>query len=161
MTMKKEALLTTAVIALLLLNFGTLGFLFFYSSPHPPGPGRSQLDRQIVKQLRLDAGQQQQFEQLKSAHHRQMVANDHAYRNALENYFALLKNDSFAAGQRDSLQNILAGIQKERATVTFQHFVELKNLCSPEQKKEFDALLPELMRVILPSENRNNRQKNG
>ena len=148
--MKKETLLTTAVIALLLLNFGTLGFLFFRRPPHPPGTGPRQLDRQIVETLALDAGQKGKFEQLKLAHHEQMRNSDRDYRQALENYFSLLKSETILSAQQDSLQAILSQIQQERAKVTFQHFKDLKTLCTPEQQKNFVALLPDLMQVILP-----------
>lgn len=146
--MKKETLLTTAVVALLLLNFGTLGFLFFRRPPHPPGV--EQPGRRIVQQLQLDAAQQQQFEKLKSAHHEQMLTADRAYRDALGQYFALLKKDTVDTARRDSLQAVLTRIQQERASVTFQHFADLKALCTPEQRTRFDALLPDLMQVILP-----------
>lgn len=154
--MKKETLLTVAVIALLLLNFGTLAFLFFGRPSHPQGPGRRPLDRQIVEQLQMDSGQEQQFRQLKSAHHEQMLAFDRAYHDALEHYFALLKNDSIQPAQQDSLQAILTRIQQDRITVTFQHFADVKRLCTPEQKKHFDALLPDLVQVILPRKGRPN-----
>jgi len=160
MAMKKETLLTVAVIALLLLNFGTLGFLLFRRPPHPPGAGPAALDQRIVATLQLDAAQQQQFEQLKRTHHQQMQASDGAYREALGNYFALLKNDSMAPAQRDSLQATLTGIQNERASVTFQHFTDLKALCRPDQRPRFEALLPELMQVILPHKNRPDRGGN-
>lgn len=149
MTMKRETLLTTAVIALLLLNFGTLGFLLLRKPGHPPeGPRR--IDRQIVETLSLTDGQKQQFDQLKKAHHAQMLRSDQAYRSALENYFNQLKNDSVAPAVLDSLQAIALQIQRERSTITFQHFQELKALCTPEQRKAFDGLIPDLMNIILP-----------
>lgn len=148
--MKKETLLTIAVLALLLLNFGTLGFLFFRRPPLPPGERPGPLDRHIVERLHLNAEQKAAFERLKTAHHEQMQAFDHAQRDALGNYFALLKNDTVLPAQKDSLLAVVQDIQKNRATVTFQHFTDLKALCTPEQKKDFDALVPELMQVILP-----------
>lgn len=151
--MKKETLLTTAVIALLLLNFGTLGFLLLRRPPHPPGEGPGRLDRQIVEQLQLDAAQQQQFDLLKKAHRAQMQDFDRNYREALGNYFALLKNDTLLPAQHDSLQAALGRIQQDRVSVTFKHFQDLKTLCRPEQKQHFAALLPELMQVILPRKN--------
>ncbi|MCC6279628.1 MAG: periplasmic heavy metal sensor [Saprospiraceae bacterium] len=158
--MKKETLLTITVLALLLLNFGTLGYLFFQRPPHerPGRPGK--LDREIVETLQLNAAQQQQFEQLKTAHHEQMLSSDQAYRLALDNYFALLKNDSFVPAQRDSLQGVLSRIQQERVTVTFQHFSELKALCSAEQRQHFAELLPALMQVMLPNRDRQGPPRN-
>lgn len=148
--MKRETLLTIAVITLLLLNFGTLGFLLLGRAPHPAGTGPRPLDRKIVETLALDATQKQQFESLKRAHREQMRNSDQAYRAALENYFALLKNDMILPAQQDSLQAILSQIQGERARVTFQHFKDLKALCNAEQQKHFEALLPDLLQVILP-----------
>ncbi len=157
--MKKETLLTVAVIALLLLNLGTLGFLLLRRPPHTPGMGPDRPGRHIVETLHLNAEQQQQFEALKTAHHEQMLANERAYRDALGSYFALLKADTAATAQRDSLEAALARIQRERASVTFQHFTDLKALCTAEQKKDFETLIPDLMRVILP-ENRPPRRRN-
>ncbi len=158
--MKKETLLTIAVFALLVLNFGILGFLFFRHPHPPPGMGAGPLDRRIVEKLHLDKDQEQKFEQLKSAHHAQMIALDEAYRGALGDYFALLKNDTIIPGQRDSLQAVLSRIQQQKASVTFQHFSDLKGLCTPEQKTNFNALLPELMQVILPRKERPEDPKN-
>ena len=159
--MKRETLLTVAVIALLLLNFGTLGFLLLRRPPHPDGPGGpGRFGRHIVEQLHLTTEQQRQFEQLKSAHHEQMLASDRAYRDALQRYFALLKNDEIPVAQRDSLLAQLAQIQQTKATVTFQHFADLKALCTPEQQADFEALLPDLMQVIAPERGRAGRGQN-
>lgn len=147
--MKRETLLTSAVIALLLLNFGTLGFLLLRKPGHPP-EGLRRIDRRIVETLSLNDVQKQQFDQLKKAHHEKMLRSDQDYRSALENYFNQLKNDNAAPAMLDSLQAIATGIQRERSTNTYQHFQELKALCTPEQRKAFDSLIPELMDIILP-----------
>jgi len=148
--MKRETLLTTAVIALLLLNFGTLGFLFFRKPPHPPGVNNRALDRQIVETLALNPTQKQQFDSFKKNHHEQMISFNQQYRKAMENYFALLKNETIEPVQQDSMLAILSNIQQEKALVTFEHFKTLKTLCTPEQQQNFEALLPELLQVILP-----------
>lgn len=148
--MNKERLLTFAVIALFLLNLGTLGVLLFRRPPHPPGGGGPRLDRHIIEQLQLDAAQQEQFGRLKTAHHRQMLDDDRAYRETLDQYFDLLKNDPVPAARRDSLLDALTSIQNHKATVTFRHFADLKALCTLAQKQRFDALLPDLKQVILP-----------
>lgn len=152
--MKKETLLIAAVLALLLLNFGTLFFLFFHKGPGGAGRGPSPLDRDIVEKLHLNTEQQAKFEQLKKAHHDQMEQSSRDYRDALANYFALLKNDSFTQARRDSLQTKLTEIQKNRVDVTFQHFNDLKTLAGAENKGNFEALLPDLMQVILPRRDR-------
>ena len=108
------------------------------------------MDRHIIEQLQLDAAQQQQFERLKSAHHEQIMADNRAYRETLDSYLDLLKNEGVVPAQKDSIEAVLTRIQNHKASVTFQHFAELKALCTLAQKQRFDALLPELKQVILP-----------
>ncbi len=149
--MKKETLLTIAVIGLLLLNLSTLGFLLLRRPPHPDGPGGPQSPgKHLVEKLHFTPEQQGQFEQLKSAHHELMMESDRAYHDALKNYFDLLKSDPVDTIQSGALLARMNAIQETRVTATFKHFADLKALCTQEQKAYFDAFLPELIRVILP-----------
>ncbi len=146
--MKKEKLLIGAVIALFVLNLGTLGFLFFGPPPHGLGP--KQLDRMIVEKLSLTPTQTTAFKQLKTVHQAQMQQLDKEYKIALENYFSLLKNETVLPAQQDSLQATLSQIQTSRSQITFQHFADLKAICSPDQRRNFDALLPDLLQILVP-----------
>ena len=68
--MNKLQLLTAAVILLLLLNIGTLVFLFCPNDrrPAPPGPEGNAGDF-IIKSLQLDEQQCRQFDTLRIQHH--------------------------------------------------------------------------------------------
>lgn len=144
--MKKESALKAAVVALLVLNLGTLGFLFSRHKHGRPMP----FDKQIIETLKLDDTQQNTFKTLKNAHHEQMLASDRAYSDALKNYFGLLNRETVPPAVQDSLLRVLTSIQKDRAVATYAHFSDLKALCTPEQKKRFETLLPEVMGIILP-----------
>lgn len=155
--MKKEKLLLVAVIALFVLNMCTLGFLFF--GPPPPGLGPKQLDRMIVEKLSLSPTQTTAFKQLKTIHEAQMRQLDKEFKVALENYFSLLKNETVLPAQQDSLQAILSQIQTSRRQITFQHFADLKAICSPDQRRNFDALLPDLLQILAPQKRNNPPRK--
>jgi protein CpxP len=86
---------------------------------------------------------------MKHAHHEKMLELDAEYQQVLLTYFNLLKADSAFSG-KDSLENKLGAIQVEKANVTFNHFKELKGICTPSQKVGFDSILPQIMRVISP-----------
>lgn len=148
--MKRESLLTIAVIALLLLNFSILGFLFFRRPPLPPKGNHGRIDRQIIEKLALNPEQVLAFEQLKLAHQKLMEKSNRDYRFSLEHYFDLLKQDSIIPREQDSLETVLMEIHRDRAQATLQHFKALKALCKPEQGQYFEALIPELMGIMLP-----------
>lgn len=150
-----------AVIALLLLNFGTLGYLLFMRPGPHAGRQGMKLDQEIIKTLHLDDNQQKTFNGLKTAHHDQIVNSDRAYHDALTRFFSLVKNDTVEQTQYDSLMTAMLDIQKSRATLTFKHFEDLKNLCTPEQRKNFDQLLPVLTQVVLPHKNDRPRRGGG
>lgn len=159
--MKKETLLTVAVFALLLLNFGTLGYLLMRQPRPHAGRDGMKLDQEIITTLQLDDNQQKTFNGLKTAHHQQILDSDREYHEALVLFFSLVKNDSVEQTQYDSLLNAMLDIQKSRAAITFQHFEDLKNLCGPEQRKNFDQLLPVLTQVVLPHQKERAKHRKG
>jgi hypothetical protein len=152
--MKRETLLTLAVVALLVLNIGILAYLFM--SRRPDGeraampPGGNQFDELVITQLRLNAAQQEQFKSLKHQHRSAMQGHDTKYRDVLGQYFALLRETRLDTARRDSLQRLLTDIHGQKISMTLQHFLALKNICSPEQQSLFERLIPELSRVLTP-----------
>lgn len=159
--MKKITLLTIAVIALLLINLGTLGYLFFRRPAPHQGGGLPRLDREIIQTLQFDDARQKRFDVMKHTHHEQMLQSDRDYHDALLQFFNLLGNDSVGQMQYDTLLSAVLRVQKNRAEITFKHFEDLKNLCAPEHRKNFDQLLPVLTQVILPARKDRPRRGNG
>ncbi len=149
--MKKETLLLLLVGVLVVLNLATLGYLTLRRPPRHPTGGPRQVDRLIVETLRLNPAQERQFEGLKREHRAQIRRLDEAYAEASEQYFRLLDGPGDAA-RNDSLEAALGRIQAQKAAVTFRHFRQLKALCDAEQRPRFTALVPELLRFLLPAE---------
>jgi hypothetical protein len=146
--MSRERFLTIAVAFLFLLNLGTIGFLYF-NRPQPP----RELFRVITKELNFDDQQQEQFFALRDQHRSSMDKLDQAFANILEKYLQLLKENEPSSAIRDSLENALALIEKQKAAVTLKHFQEVKALCRPDQVKNFEGLIPQLSRILLPPKN--------
>ncbi|MCY7352540.1 MAG: hypothetical protein LH606_18095 [Cytophagaceae bacterium] len=149
--MKKETLLLWAVGLLALLNLATLGFMVLNRPHRPPHEGPRRADRLIVETLGLDAAQRQQFDRLKREHHQAVTRLEATYAETSAQYFHLLDGPALPA-RRDSLERVLGSIQAQKAAVTFAHFEDLKALCTAEQRPRFAALVPELLRLILPAE---------
>ena len=144
--MSRERFLTIAVVFLSLLNAGTLTFLFLGSKHRPPHPVR--MEKLIPESLEFDKKQIVKFDALRHEHHSQMIVLDKQNKEVLISYLGLLKADSVNSIEKDSLERIISTIQQQRAHVTLQHFEKLKAVCTAEQNEKFNALIPELIRVM-------------
>jgi len=156
--MKKETLLIILIALLLLLNFGTLGFMFFSGRggpPHGPRFGKHGPAELIIQRLELDEQQQMSFETMREQHHSNMVSLDKQMEETVKTYLSFVGlSDSTKI---DSLQQAIGKLEIQRASVTYQHFKDLRSICSPAQQEKFDVLLPELFRMITsppPPDNR-------
>lgn len=146
--MKKDTLFIAVIIALLLLNFGTLGFLFLQQKqgimPHrPPRP-----DKLIIEKLQLNDAQIEQFEQSKRKHRQGMNYFDQEAAQLHATYFSLLKTDTYNEAEKDSLEKILAQNQTQKDSITFLHFEELKSICTKEQLPKFNILIEEIGEIL-------------
>lgn len=150
--MEKTKLLTIAVIGLLLLNMGILGFLFF--APHPPkGPEGMQQrhpEKMVIHRLQLDDTQQQAYRKLIEAHRAAMEQLRSDSRAIRKQYYGLLAESSIDNTKVDSLRQLIARNQMRIDSVNFEHFEAIKDLCNPEQKIAFNGLVDDLMRAFMP-----------
>lgn len=147
--MEKSKLLTFAVVALLLLNLGTLGFLVFgKTADRPPHGAHREPKYQIIAMLHFNDVQQQQYEKLILGHRAtigQIEGNIRMVKNRL--YLQLLK-DQPDHRAKDSLVNVLATYQKQIEQTHFNHFQDIKKICRPDQLEYYYDLTQELSRIF-------------
>ena len=149
--MEKQKLVTFSIIALLVINLGTLGFLLF-SGPKkghfPPDGGRPKPREIIIEQLHLDAQQVADYEVLIHQHRKQITATEDKIRDAKNELYLLLNSTTVDATKKNSLVNTLGQYQKEIELIHFNHFSDIKKLCKPEQLDGFSDLTEELSRLF-------------
>ncbi|MDI1255784.1 MAG: periplasmic heavy metal sensor [Flavobacterium sp.] len=144
--MEKIKLLTFTVIALLLLNLSTLGFLIFSGNDNGPHdrPRRPEPKDIIIKKLHFDKQQQADYQKLIRWHRSNITALDDSImlsRNALYRQLSATTTNKKTI---DSLTEQISIYQHEVETTHFRHFTDIKKLCRPEQQADFDALTLEL-----------------
>lgn len=142
--MDRLKLLTIAVIILLVLNGGIVGFLLLRKPIPPPPP---ELFKVIVRELDLNDKQREQFFALRDEHHAAMEDLNLQFKKTFEVYLLSLKSGAERTFL-DSAENKMASIEKQKASVTWDHFNKVKQLCNETQKQKFDALLPEIIKYI-------------
>jgi periplasmic protein CpxP/Spy len=149
-SMNKLRFLTWSVVLLLLLNAGTLIYLFMQKK-HEQGPpaGGGAADF-IIENLRLDAAQQKQFEEMRHQH-QDITRRAHEEDRRLHDiYFSLLKTDNPDKAKVDSVSSLIATQRSMIESATFSHFQQLRQLCRDDQKKLFDATIDEIAKRMTP-----------
>jgi protein CpxP len=149
--MEKTKLLTIAVIGLLIINFGTLGFLFLNGKDHHPRHGeRPEPKEIIIEKLNFDANQQKEYAKIIQWHRREITRLDDNIRQAKNELYSALSQAEVNLKTKDSLINSINANQKQIEETHFKHFEDIKKLCNKDQLKDFNALTEELSRIFAP-----------
>lgn len=138
--MNKVKFLSIIAIGLLISNLVLAGFMLFKKPKHPMKEGPKKI---VIEKLHFDDKQVEQYETIIKEHQKKIRASDEKilnFKNAL--YTTLTKENSTI--QRDSLINQIASVQAEIENIHYNHFLEMKALCKPEQQQYFEALTQEI-----------------
>ncbi|MBE7171967.1 MAG: periplasmic heavy metal sensor [Williamsia sp.] len=152
--MNKTNLLSVAVIGLLIINLGLLGFFFFHKPLPPPGmlPERGDGPKNIIiEKLHFDKEQVQQYEVLIDQHFTTIAGLEQEIRHTKNKLYATLQ--TAAPPDKDSLLNRLEALQKQIELVHYNHFTQIRQLCREDQLVYFNALTKDLAAFFTPQKN--------
>jgi periplasmic protein CpxP/Spy len=147
--LQKSKFLTFVVIGLLIINFGTLAFLFFKKPPLPPiGPPPNEVRGFLEQELNMNDNQKKELDKLKEEHHSRIIS--------LQDTIKLIKDKMF---DQLSLMNVDSSLVKQFAStigekqtaielITFEHFRKVRNVCDDNQKQKFDKIMKDVVRMI-------------
>ncbi len=153
--MDKTKLLTITIIGLLLLNLGTLGFLFLNGKGHrPQHEGRPEPKEIIIEKLHFDANQQKEYGNLITWHRGEITKLDDNIRGAKSELYNQLSQDDLDIKAKDSLIAVINSNQKQIEETHFKHFEDIKKICRKDQMDDFNSLTEELSRIFAPKPHR-------
>lgn len=149
--MKKTTLLTIGLSVLIILNIALLFTVYGGHRHEHAGMGMRGREPKdvIIDKLQFNQDQVQQYEALIKEHRKSINRLDSEIRENKHKLYNLLGTD-YKASEKDT---IIAGInfcQKQIEETHFSHFESIKKLCTPQQKKLFDSLVPELPELFGP-----------
>ena len=149
--MEKSKFLTLIIVFLLVLNLGTLIFLFIGRGPG--GPNRPPHDKEgpaqfIIDELAFDEKQQASFDDLKKEHQTQMRNLQDSIKKQRELWPELIISGDNA--KADSISTLIGKHQKQIEIYTYQHFVKVYGLCNEDQKKKFKNIIGDILIMMGP-----------
>jgi Spy/CpxP family protein refolding chaperone len=150
--MKKETFYRIIILALLILNFGILAFIWQGKTGRPPMPpdgrGGGNPAQIIIDRLHLDDNQQQQYDAMREAHHAKMMDIQQESKKLHDALFDLLKVDKADSAKVNSLVQQIQANEAEKEHITFDHFAQLRAILRPDQKTAFDGLIQDILRQM-------------
>lgn len=149
--MSKLKLLTIAVFFLLAINFLLVGFLFLRRPPHASPLDRIGPKNRIIEILHFEKDQVVEYEKLIGHHRTSIKLLNDRIQETKGSLYQTLKGENTKI--KDSLINELTALQKEIETIHYNHFIDIKRLCRPDQLDNFSELTEDLADFFNP-ENR-------
>lgn len=139
-------LLLWLVIVLLVANAATLSFLWLgRPGAAPRGDGASNF---LIKELNLDAKQQEQYKNLVTEHRGSVELLRSKIRNSKEQLFDMIKGEGSSDSTKQEKAKEIGGYSAELDLLTVHHFEKLRAICTPEQQTKFDSLLHEVTKMM-------------
>lgn len=145
--MNRNSFYLVLTAGLLLSNILLAVYLFTGADKkgfHPDKPRNT-----IIERLHFDAGQVEKYDGLIRAHRAQIREKDRQIRDLKKGLYRYLKQGEDSAPV-DSATTAIAAVQKEIETIHYAHFLEIRNLCTPAQIKDYDLLVDDIADIFSP-----------
>lgn len=135
-------------LALFLLNLGLVGWMWFFPQRQPNGPRGETPGQFLEKELAFTPQQKEEFRILREDHHRKTKVLRDSIRQMKEAFFRHIGKtgvtDSALVQKSNAIAEKIAQIDK----ITFQHFSDVRKICSPQQQAKFDDVIDEMLRRL-------------
>lgn len=152
--MKNERFYKIVIVLLLLLNTGTLAFLWMKANRTAPfpagGPGKhNRVDRLMSEKLHFTPQQEDLMVNLKNEHHFQILEIQEEESKLHTELFGLLHSNNNDTAAKKAILDKLAANDTRKEEVTFEHFRQIRAILTPEQLPKFDELMEEIASHIM------------
>jgi Spy/CpxP family protein refolding chaperone len=153
-TNNKSKLFSIIIIALLLINTVAVSFLLLKKDKHrlpPPHPQQQGgAFNFLVKELKLDSSQIQQYQALRENHKNSADSIRQQKRKLKDSLFQLLKQHISSDVAVQQQLNAIAQNERYLDEITFNHFKQVRAICNAQQQTKFDEVIATAMRMQAP-----------
>ncbi len=140
----KYKILWAAIVVLLFLNIGLLVWISFFSNGNLAQPKRLFLETE----LKFDEKQTEVYRKLRQEHAQQMRIMRDEVKALKEAYYKDLSVTNISEDSLRARANRIETKMAETDVMTFRHFQQVRQMCTPTQQKHFDEVILDLIRSI-------------
>lgn len=145
-SISKNKILFWAVILLMIANTAVLVVL--WRSHHRQGENRGTPAEYLIKELALNNDQQQKLKALADQHHQESERIRGQIKDARDSLFGLLQQANVSDSIKNAAANNVARNLAELDLLTFNHFQQVRAICTSEQQKKFDEIIQDVLRMF-------------
>jgi len=151
---KQRRYLLFLVVLLVVLNLGTITLLWIGRPPAPDSRERQVLPHQqdarlkdlLKRELKFNDEQIARYFQLRENHRQQFEKLNEEIRQLKQQMFDAVFSREPQPEISDSLLQLSLQKQAQLDRLTYQHFLDLKKLCNPDQQDQLKMLIGEFFR---------------
>jgi protein CpxP len=151
---KQKRFLVYIIILLVILNISTLFMMWIGRPPLPPAPRspispeheKARIEQLLKYELGFDKAQAEQYLRMRREHHERVTSLKIEIQQIKRKMFDEVLKDNPQPMPSDSLLKLTQEKQDNLERQTFQHFLDLKKLCKPEQQDKLKLLVHEVFR---------------
>lgn len=140
---KGMRILQWTILLLVLCNIGLIVTIWFRPHPGSPPHGGSTRDY-VIDKLKFSPDQVQKYDVLVKAHQQSMRKLRHDADEYRSQLFAGLKTANSSSA--DSFSRLVGATQQQIEKATFDHFAQVRTLCTDTQKQEFDNIIADVLK---------------
>jgi Spy/CpxP family protein refolding chaperone len=135
-----------ALLGVLLLgNIALLLSFFVFGERQEAKPPKTEERSYLARELKLDAGQEKQFKEMKERFFKDMEPVWEDIRKTKDSFYRQVNNSALTDAEIADWARRIAEKSRVSDERMFQHFRELRNYITPEQQAKFDTLVPKMM----------------
>ena len=149
--MKGKGFLIVIIVILVILNLGTLTFIWI----HRPGNNEIPMKQRnaaefLTRELNMTSSQKEQFRLLRENHRMMMQAFQRKEQDMHNRFFDLLLSFPADSSLVRQIADSMALTRRNMEMLTFDHFRKIRQILTGEQKKKFDDIFHETLKLVLP-----------
>jgi protein CpxP len=147
--MKTNTFLKIALLIMFIINVVLIGFMLLGKPKTPLTAREGSVKEMIANKLNLDEEQREAYFALANQHNKAMMEVNRKARPLVREYFSFLKMEEPNQEIQDSILSSLNQLDRDKVTITYAHFEDVKEICNSDQVVAFEGVMDQLIQQLL------------